>query len=217
VGKDELGARNNHCVRFQTANGTNFTSEEVVMKPHPASTAFLICLLSLIAVITAFAFRKQQDPQLRNLTDGELKAVVIQFERTGCYGNCPAYKLTIYGDGRAEYEGKKNVKQTGRKEERIEAADVKRVVSEFDKAGFFTIDQFTEKNCSCSFCTDMPTAITEIQVKGTSHRVEHYYGCRCAPKALWELEQAIDKMAHTEQWTGDVSKQGPFGTTCFNK
>src|SRR5205814_1639327 len=139
--------------------------EEIVMKLHPASTAFLICLLSLIVAITAFAFTKQQDLQLTGLTDGELKAVVIQFERTGCYGNCPAYILTIYGDGRAEYEGKNNVKQTGRKEDRIEAADVKRIVSEFDKAGFFAIDQFTEKNCSCSFCTDMPTAITEIHVK----------------------------------------------------
>ncbi len=187
------------------------------MKLHPACTPLLICLLSLIAVMTSFAFTKQQDVQLANLTDGELKAVVIQFERTGCYGNCPAYKLTVYGDGRAEYEGKKDVKETGRKEGRIDVADIKRMVSEFDKAGFFAIDQFTEKNCSCTLCTDMPTAITEIRIKGASHQVVHYYGCRCAPKALWELEQTIDKIASTEQWTGDVSKQGPRGTTCFNK
>lgn len=31
------------------------------------------------------------------------------------------------------------------------------------------------------------------------------------------LFSAIDKIARTEQWTGDISKQGPFGTTCFNK
>jgi hypothetical protein len=187
------------------------------MKLHPAGTPLLVCLLSLIAVMTSFAFTKQQDVQLTNLTDVELKAAVIQFERTVCYGNCPAYKLTIYGDGRAEYEGKKNVKETGRKEGRIDAADIRRIVSEFAKAGFFGIDQFTEKNCSCTLCTDMPTAITEIQVKGASHRVEHYYGCRCAPRALWELERTIDKLVRTDQWTGDVSKQGPFATTCFNR
>ena len=189
-----------------------------MMKLHAASAPLLICLSSLIVVITAVAVTKQQQSgRLANLTDDELKAMVIRFERTGCYGDCPAYKLTIYGDGRAEYEGKNNVKQTGRKDGRIEAVDIKSLVSEFDKAGFFEIDQFTQRDCSCTLCTDMPTAITEIQVKGASHRVQHYYGCRCAPKALWELEQVIDKLARTEQWTGDVSKQGPRGTTCFNK
>src|SRR5258708_14075676 len=94
-------------IRCRTANETKFTSQEVMMKLHPASTPLLICLLSLLVVITAVAFTKQQGGQLANLTDGELKAVVIQFERTGCYGNCPADKVRVYGDGRAGYQGKK--------------------------------------------------------------------------------------------------------------
>jgi len=47
--------------------------------------------------------------------------------------------------------------------------------------------------------------------------VQHYYGCTCAPKVLFELESAIDKSVQAEQWTGDVSKQGPLGTTCFDR
>src|SRR5882762_5783341 len=181
------------------------------------SNRFLfVCLSLIVGAVMALAF-VGQTPQSNNLADGELKDLVISLERTTCYGNCPAYKLTIYGDGRVEYEGGKNVKLTARKEARLKPADLKKIVSAFDKANYFSISSYAEAKCSCSFCTDMPTVITEIRVAEKSHRVEHYYGCRCAPKELWELEESIDSLAGTEQWTGDVSKQGPFGTTCFDK
>ena len=187
------------------------------MKCHYRLLLF-VSYLSLIALlIPAWVFANRQTPQPGNLTDSELREVMVRLERTNCYGNCPAYKLTIHGDGRVEYEGADNVTVKGKKEATIAPADVKQIVSEFDKAGYFSIQQFTEEKCSCTICTDMPTTITEIQIKGVSHRVEHYVGCRCAPKTLWDLEAAIDKIARTEQWTGDVSKQGPVATTCFNK
>jgi hypothetical protein len=61
----------------------------------------------------------------------------------------------------------------------------------------------------------MPTVISEISLGSLSHHVDHYYGCACASKELFQLETAIDKTANADQWTGDVSKQGPLGTTCF--
>lgn len=182
---------------------------------HRSHGAFLACLLALGVAVSVIA--TQQNVSLSTLTDDDLKELVIQFERSTCYGNCPSYKLSIYGDGRVEYEGLKFVKQEGRKGGKVSPADLKRLVSEFERAHFFAIVQFNEKGCTCTICTDMPTVKTELRVEGISHRVEHYYGCRCAPKSLWDLEAAIDKIIRTEQWTGDVSKQGPLGTTCFNK
>jgi hypothetical protein len=189
----------------------------IIMNLHKGNAAFLACFSLVAIAVTAMAFTRYQTSQSMNLTDSELKAAVIRLERTGCYGSCPAYKIIINGDGRVRYVGENNVKLKGEQQANIATADVKQILSEFDKANYFAIDQYSEKNCSCRFCTDMPTAITEIQVKGISHRVEHYYGCTCAPKPLWELEQAIDRIARTEQWTGDVSKQGPRGTTCFTR
>jgi hypothetical protein len=60
----------------------------------------------------------------------------------------------------------------------------------------------------------MATAITELSIRGVTQRVKHYYGCRGAPKSLFDLESVIDKSANSEQWTGDVSNAGPYGTTC---
>src|SRR5262249_16752815 len=154
------------------------------------------------------AVAQQSAPQLGSLTDSELKDSVVRLIRSTCYGNCPAYDVTIHGDGRVEYDGKQHVTVMGKKDGNIELPDIKNIVLAFDKAKFFSIKPYTEEACSCTLCTDMPTVITEIQVKGQSHRVTHYYGCRCAPKELWELETAIDKAVRTEQWTGDVSKAG---------
>lgn len=186
-----------------------------VMRFQPGNGAFLACVLALGLAITAIA--TQQNPSGTTLTDIDLKEVEIQFQRSTCYGSCPSYKLSIHGDGRVEYEGLKFVKREGHKEGKLSSADLRRLVSQFEKAQFLSIDQFSEKSCTCTVCTDMPTVITELRARGISHRVEHYYGCRCAPKSLWDLEETIDKIARTEQWTGDVSKQGPFGTTCFNR
>lgn len=188
-----------------------------MIKSRFSNSLLFVCLSLTVAAVTALAFVGQQKPQLNSLAESDLKDVVISLERTGCYGDCPAYKVTIYGDGRVEYEGKKDVKVKGKKRGSLKPADLRGIVSAFDKANYFAIESYTEDHCSCTLCTDMPTTITEIRAKGMSHRVEHYLGCRCAPKELWELEEAIDSVAGTEQWTGDVSKQGPMGTTCFNR
>jgi hypothetical protein len=60
----------------------------------------------------------------------------------------------------------------------------------------------------------MATTITELSIRGVTHRVKHYYGCWGAPKSLFDLESVIDKSANSEQWTGDVSNAGPYETTC---
>ena len=123
-----------------------------------------------------------------------------------------------HGDGRIAYDGKSHVKEIGAKEGQIELNAVRALATEFAKAKFWDIsDRYSEQNCPGRVCTDFPTAITEISVKGFTHRVTHYYGCGGAPKPLFALESAIDQAANSEHWTGDVNKAGPFGTTCFDK
>ena len=42
-----------------------------------------------------------------------INTVVITLERTTCFGVCPVYTLTIYGDGRVVYEGTRFVRTEG--------------------------------------------------------------------------------------------------------
>lgn len=176
----------------------------------------------IFAIFALLAGAEQQTPKvpdLASLSDAELKDATITLERRGCFGTCPSYKVTIHGDGRVTYAGDQHVKVTGDQEGRIEPAAFKALINEFAHANFLSIPhQYGQVDCSCKRrCTDMPTAVTGLVVGGTRHHVEHYYGCGCAPRELFDLESAIDKAAHSEQWTGDVSKAGPYGTTCFEK
>lgn len=154
-------------------------------------------------------------PDLSSLSDADLKTLTIQLERTACYGFCPAYSVAIHGDGRVEYTGKSHVKETGAREGQIKIDAIRTLVSEFAKTKFWELaEDYSGKKCK-RYCTDMPTAVTELKITGMTHRVNHYYGCGGVPKSLYELESAIDKAANSEQWTGDVSKAGPFATTCM--
>ncbi len=171
----------------------------------------------LIGVTTASGRPGNEIPDLNSLSDEDLRTVTVLLERTKCYGICPAYRLTIHGDGRVEYEGRDYVKEKGTREGHLDTDRVKALISEFAGANFVALSEgYSEAKCS-RYCTDMPTAVTELSVRGVTHRVRHYYGCGGAPKALFDLESAVDKAANVEQWTGDVSKAGPFGTTCSNR
>jgi len=179
-------------------------------------TLFIAGLALLVMTLTVGQVG-DQSPDLGSLSDADLKTMTIQLERSPCFGSCPAYTVTIHGDGRVEYNGKSSVKEKGAREARIEADKIKDLLSEFGKTKFWKItEDYSEQKCKERVCTDMATAITEFTIKGQTHRVKHYYGCGGAPRSLFSLESAIDKAANSEQWTGDVRKAGPFGTTCFD-
>ena len=174
--------------------------------------------LSLPVIKSALGHSGDQTPDLSSVSDADLTTITIQLDRTGCYGTCPAYSVTIHGDGRVEYNGKSHVKEVGTREGRIETDKIRALASVFSKMKFWGIaEDYSAAKCKGRVCTDMATAITELSIRGVTHRVKHFYGCGSAPKSLFDLESTIDKSAHSEQWTGDVSKAGPFGTTCMNR
>jgi hypothetical protein len=177
--------------------------------------SLLIAGLSLLVIKSTLGHSGDQAPDLSSLSDADLKTVTIELERTGCYGTCPAYSVTIHGDGRVEYHGKSHVKEVGTREGRIEMDKIRALASVFAKMKFWGLaEDYSAAKCNGRVCTDMATAITELSIRGVTHRVKHYYGCGSAPKSLFYLESVIDKSANSEQWTGDVSNAGPYGTTC---
>ena len=174
-----------------------------------------ILFLALCMGIVATTGAAQVTKKLASVTSNELRLITISFERTSCFGNCPAYRLTIKGDGSVVYEGFRDVQTKGKKNGKISEAEFREILTALDKAVFLTIGDTVGQKCSCGECTDMPSAMIRVSGAGFDHSVDHYHGCRCATKELWEAEDAVDRILKTEQWTGDVSKAGPMGTTCF--
>jgi hypothetical protein len=99
----------------------------------------LVLALSLVVIESALGQSSKQPPDLSSLSDADLKTVTIQLERVGCFGTCPAYSLTIRGDGRVEYNGKGHVKEIGTHDGRIELERIRSVILEFGKVQFWGI------------------------------------------------------------------------------
>jgi hypothetical protein len=133
---------------------------------------------------------------------------VITLQRTICYGMCPAYKLTIRGDGTLIYEGKEFVKTTGTVKSSVTREQLKELLSEFEKADYFSLrDSYQTMSDGCpTYWTDNPSANTSIQLGGRRKAIAHYYGCqeeegyKVYPQKLYVLESRIDEIVNSARW-----------------
>ncbi len=122
--------------------------------------------------------------------------LIIRLQRTPCYGECPAYMMTVKADGKVSFFGQNHVKYKGQTEDKINKEKIKQLIQEFKKADFFNLeDNYTSKNCA----TDNPTVRTTLFINGKTKKIEHDKGCE-APKELIALEDKIDKIVGTEKW-----------------
>jgi hypothetical protein len=134
--------------------------------------------------------------QFQTPVPNDLKEVTITLERTECFGTCPAYGLTIYGNGSVIYEGKRFVRVQGIMRTTISEDKIEQLISEFLNIDYFSLkNSYEERNA-----TDMPSAFTSLTIAGDKKIVRHYHGDLSAPKELTELENKIDDIVNTTQW-----------------
>lgn len=130
------------------------------------------------------------------------RKIVITLRRLQCYGHCPVYDLTILGSGKVVFKGEKFVDAVGTKIKTIDKEKIRELVSEFEKANFFSLkDSYDER-----MATDLSGAIVSIKVKGKTKTVHHYHGDTNAPKELSVLEDKIDEIVGTKEWIGGGGK-----------
>lgn len=125
------------------------------------------------------------------------KTLLASLERSGCYGECPVYRLTIATDGSVVYVGTRWVKVTGRREYAISAAQVAELQSAFEHGGFMQLHDYDHVES-----TDDDWAHVSFQLNGRTKRVRHYHGDATAPASLNALEDEVDRVTASGQLTG---------------
>jgi hypothetical protein len=131
-------------------------------------------------------------------------APVATIERTPCFGTCPVYQVSIFGDGTVRFVGKQDVKQQGTATASVSREAVDSLVTELRSGGYFELaDEYVMDAPACGpYATDSPTVTTSLRADGRTKRIRHDYGCSGAPAELRRLEQRIDEVAGTSRWTG---------------
>ncbi len=130
--------------------------------------------------------------------------VAISLERTPCFGTCPVYRIQVTPAGGVTYEGRANVRRVGTATAQIPPERVTALLREMEQAGYFTFsDRYAVSEPTCRrYSTDSPSAISSATYRGRTKRIQHDYGCGGVPGALTVLEQRIDDVLGSDQWTG---------------
>jgi ankyrin repeat protein len=127
----------------------------------------------------------------------ELNSVSVGLKRTSCYGTCPAYEVTISGDGTVRFSGGSiGVMIPGDHVALVSPDAVRELVGEFREADFLSA-----RNEYRGGWTDNPTQTLSLSVAGQTKTVVDYVGTDAGlPLAIRNLEGKIDEVAGTARW-----------------
>ena len=144
-------------------------------------------------------------------------AFEITMERTACFGACPAYRVSIDGDGRVRWTGIEHVVAVGERRATVPRKRVAELERALQQVRFFERDERgnieapvecvrTGNTTSCSFsatttiCSDGTSAIVTVRKAHRTHKVRNDH---CDPSDLDGLEGLIDDIARTSAWIGE--------------
>jgi ankyrin repeat protein len=123
--------------------------------------------------------------------------VSITLARSGCFGSCPSYKVTVSTTG-IEFDGQSFVAAAGRHIDHIDADDVRKFAKKFVTANFYSMDDGYHAGV-----TDMPTYTLAIDIDGQAKQVVDYVGSWVGmPEVISTLEDEVDALARTKRWVG---------------
>lgn len=162
----------------------------------------IACLLTLAAIAPR-----------ATAADQPADFMTITLQRTACLGSCPAYEVTIRGDGHVQFttatapkDGveelhrrfaiSRGVLLPGTHEDRVDPAAVDALEAQFEQAGFWDLkDEYSLE------ATDGSTQTVTLVVGKRKKTVVDYMGTEAGmPQAVRDLEAAIDRVAGTERW-----------------
>jgi hypothetical protein len=145
-------------------------------------------------------------------TQYTLRDVIMTLRRTECFGSCPAYTLTIRGDGLCTLSGSGEPKWTSSYS--IPQKDASDLLNDFYASDFFVLrPRYTEGRFPFvqpdgrvremrQIVSDVPHVFLTLTIRNYSKMVERTYGY--GPKALAEIGDDIDRVTDVK---GRVERQ----------
>ena len=159
------------------------------------SAIIFVATIAVIAAVTLCIVLEQQKIKNALYEPTDIKNVVVTLQRSGCFGICPVYNLTIYGNGTVIYEGTKNVDISGIQISNISENKVRQLLSEFKNIDYFSLN---ETEIASHIVVDVPIFTSSLTVNGKTKTIQH---CETTePEELTELEDTIDEIVNSSQW-----------------
>ena len=141
----------------------------------------------------------------------QLEDVSIRLSRSGCYGPCPAYNVTIRGDGRVTYHGLSDVAIRGKREAQIGRRAVEKLLQRFYDVEFLAMPEDYGRSPHLRIEADgMLKHTGSLVIDSASLTITLHLGSYektvttnlDKPDRLYELATDIDVAAGTPKWVG---------------
>lgn len=124
------------------------------------------------------------------------KLLKMMLTRSGCFGTCPQYSISVDGTGRVEFVGTGFVAVEGKHRTAVSEDTVDKLVAEFKKTDFFSLDPIYMASV-----TDCPTYTLEMSVGDVRMKVVDYVGEAVGmPASVTRLEEHMDELLESERW-----------------
>ncbi len=150
-----------------------------------------IVIFSVFTLIACSNSKKTQQSESSDLFSED--TLSLSFERTVCFGACPAFKITIKNDGTCLYEGYKFVDMEGQYTATISKDQMKEIQAEAERIGFFDMkDKYDNQQV-----TDVPSVM--IMMPGPNGRkeiIDRWEG----PEELKSFEKYLDSILLSLDW-----------------
>ena len=172
--------------------------------------------IAILSLCASACTRPDQTPPINR------EKLEISLERTGCYGSCPAYLVTIDGHGNVVFQSRdfgdgastidqigdfeRGILFPGRHLDKISEAAVDDLVARFREVRFFELkDEYIHP------VTDNPTYVVTIDTGNGKKTTVDYVGEEAGmPASVTALEEAIDRAAGTKRWVRGTAELLPW-------
>jgi hypothetical protein len=159
------------------------------------SAVILVVTIIGIATTSLYVVLEQEKIKNRLYEPTDMNTVEIILQRSRCFGICPVYNVTIYGNGTVLFEGIANVNSSGIRISNISEDQVRQLISEFKKIDYFS---FNETEIASHVVYDAPVCTTSLSLNGKTKTIQHYESAE--PASLTVLENSIDEFVNSSQW-----------------
>ena len=148
--------------------------------------------------------RADQKDSGRLAASGDPSSPWLVFGRGSCLGRCPGYRIEVDRSGNVKYHGGVSVKVEGTSTKQLSVDKIQQLKVLLRRPILKTLKADC---CNCSDRTDDSSAGIRIFEGKSVLNIDHYHGCSKAPKELNEIEDAIDIIVGTSEWTGTAAER----------